>query len=315
MYGISEVRPATVGEPLVDANLNPPHFHFLVLPLTVAGPAVAVAIWTAGSVGAGVLALRLISRELAVPFALPFLAALLWSPTGATLATGQVALFLAVPATAAWRALRQDRPLQAGAWLGLVASMKPFLGIFALGWLVQRQWRALAGFALAAAAAVGVGMSVFGLDAYRGWLGSLADVTWTAGSLNASVHRLGRGMVATQVVAVAILTLTLVAPARDADRRVAQFLLAALLVSPLGWVYYLWLGAGPLLVSWLALWRQRDQTVPILLAVCLSLNAVLLEVAQTPALMRLTIGSAQLWGVLGWWGLLTWPEVRRLIRR
>jgi hypothetical protein len=53
------------------------------------------------------------------------------------------------------------------------------------------------------------------------------------------------------IVAVAfVLLVTLAVVARDrgqpVDRSFALLLLCALLVSPLGWMYYLWLAAGPL---------------------------------------------------------------------
>jgi hypothetical protein len=146
--------------------------------------------------------------------------------------------------------------------------MKPFLLLFAPYCAIRRDTRALATLLAGAGALLAIGLIVFGAGAYREWVEQLSRVTWAPHYMNASVFAvaervLGRttipGLDLSTIpkavllgVAIAlILSLTLaVAPRTSAgeagtDRAWAVLLLGALLVSPLGWVYYLWIALWP----------------------------------------------------------------------
>ena len=129
-------------------NLNLPHTHLLLLPLTGLTPGRALTVWFAASLTVFVLCAWTVCRALV--WQLPPLLwlaivvyLLAWGATAAFSLTAQLSLLLAGPVTAAWVAARQQRNATAGAWLGLAAVVKPFLFVFVPYLAITRNWRAL----------------------------------------------------------------------------------------------------------------------------------------------------------------------------
>jgi hypothetical protein len=269
-------------------NLNPPHFHLLLLPLALFPAGVALSLWAVASLMCLGGSLYVIVRELdlELSWSTCYRAAiwlLAFAGMGAVLGTGEMSFLLSLPVTLAWAAARRGRWSQAGIYLGLAMSLKLFLLIFIPYLMLRRLGAALASGAAAAACFV-AGVLVFGPASYWSWLHQMSAVSWAWRSPNASVLGiLTRSLsenphytplaVAPELVlalwlpAVAIVgVLTLVAVTFDrtesaVDRAFALLLSAALLISPLGWVYYLWLGLGPIVA--LALhWRNDAGRAP-----------------------------------------------------
>jgi alpha-1,2-mannosyltransferase len=272
-------------------NMNPPQFHLVVLPLAMLPPELAVTIWLGLSILALVVSILLIVREIGVrwtPMRLLAVVAgtLAFAATQSFFITGQLSLLLLLALTVCWVAARHGRWTTAGMLLGVCLSVKPFLLIFTPYFLLTRRFRALAVGAVTAAASFCVGWLVFGGAAYRAWYGAVAqsgDWAWTP--MNASLlsvfrrtldanpigtplivaPSLVKGWLAAAAI-VGIVTLAACVPvarpspssgrAADVDRSFALLLVAAQLISPLGWIYYLWLPAGP--VAAVAMQRQRD---------------------------------------------------------
>jgi alpha-1,2-mannosyltransferase len=182
---------------------------------------------------------------------------------------GQVSWLLMVPLTLAWIAARRNRWGAAGALLGVTMTIKLFLLVFVPYLVMTRRWRALMAAAGTAAATLLIGLAVFGLDAYQSWTRMLGTVGWNFLALNGSVLGLltrsfspnqtyasfasGASLVRpVWLVAAAVIgTITFIATRRtdspeQVDRGFATVLIAALLMSPLGWLYYVCLGLGPL---------------------------------------------------------------------
>jgi alpha-1,2-mannosyltransferase len=262
-------------------NMNPPHFHLVVLPLAMLEPGLAVTIWLGLSLLALIVSILLIARELDfawTPMRLLAVAAstLAFAATQSFFVTGQLSLLLTLAVTVCWVQARRGSWTPAAVVLGVCASMKPFLFIFAPYLLLTRRFRALAILAGAAAASAGIGILIFGVDAYRSWYRALSQSgDWAWAVMNASTLALFRrafdtepigtplvvapALVTTWLVAAAIVGIvTLVASAQlsahpstgsgraeEIDRPFALLLVAAQLISPLGWIYYLWLPAGP----------------------------------------------------------------------
>lgn len=263
-------------------NLNPPHFHLILLPLAPLPGRWALAVWGLASVGCLALALRSIQREAGVMLTpwgrrLAPLALLSFAGLGAVAVTGQVSFILLVPVTLAWIAARRGRWTAAGAYLGLAMSVKPFLAIFLPYFILRRRFAALSTALATAAAAFLVGLGVFGWEAHRSWIAGLSAVTWEWVAMNASVLGFLRRILAPSsyyaplldaprlitpawlVVSgvLGVVSLAVAAAhaddARAVDRGFGVLLLAALLISPLGWTYYWWLALGPmvaLVVTW-----------------------------------------------------------------
>ena len=206
-----------------------------------------------------------------------------WGPAAAFSLTAQISLLLAGPVTAAWIAARQGHHARAGAWLGLAAAIKPFLFIFVPYFIVKRNWPALRSLALVAAATAATGVLVFGFDAYREWFSQLPRINWATHYFNASIAGVAERLFGRSYYAIVgrqiwiermlILTATAVVAGvtfrRLARRRAADgveptdvdwavLLMASLLLSPLGWVYYLWILLGPA--------GRCDRTQPVLAA-------------------------------------------------
>lgn len=270
-------------------NLNPPHFHLPLIPLALLPPELALAVWGAASLVALAASLLLIGgtvglRPTPVRVLAVLAAALGFSGTGAVSITGQLSFLLLLPLTLAWTEARRGRWARAGMWLGLALSVKSFLLIFLPYLVLQRRHRA-AGVTLGTAGACfALGLVVFGIDAHLSWLRALGSSDWAWAAMNGSIlgfltRALDRssyyapiavvpGLVkpAWLVLSTVVGLLTLLAAWRRphesaVDRDFALLLLGALLISPLGWVYYLWLPVGPLaglVVKWRREARARE---------------------------------------------------------
>lgn len=248
------------------ANLNPPSVVAAVFaPLAQLRYGSAQVVWFAAGAAALIASVRLIARELALtrqqvlrtiaPVSLTYPWFLLWFG-------GQVTFLLMFPFTKAWLALRGGRHLRAGAWLALVIAFKPPFALAAM-LLPPRVW-ATAG--VSSAALSGLGVLWTGWTPWQEWLRLGRDVTWLSWADNASlwgvVSRarsgwLGGGALS-EVPAAAMAVLVTIALAgavrvvrqADTDRRLSLAILWMLLSTPLGWVYYVLIGLGPLRASW-----------------------------------------------------------------
>jgi alpha-1,2-mannosyltransferase len=318
-------------------NLNLPHTHLFLLPLAGLAPRTALLTWTVASVF--VVALCAWNSLRALRWRLPALAwlalavyLLSWGPAAAFSLTAQLSLLLAGPVTAAWLAARRGDRARAGAWLGLAAAAKPFLFLFVPYLMLKRDWRALGALLLAATATVLAGVLVFTPEAYREWFAQLSRITWGTHYFNASIagaaeRLLGRSfytgmgrhpwleiaIVAPATIVIAAVTLARagrprpVERARSTDVEWAAILLAALLISPLGWVYYLWIALWPVAatIGHAQPWRHLRR-VDLLLVPGLSgwlWFGKMTEWGQPHPLATATLASMYFWALLSLW---TW---------
>jgi glycosyl transferase family 87 len=294
MYDLPSGLRTHLGQPLRSTlvNLNPPHFQLLVLPLALLPPGAALALWAGVSLLCLVVSIRVVARELELkPGAWGCWRAAVWllafAGTGAVVGTAEVAFLFMLPLTLGWAAARRGGWRRAGVYLGLAMGLKLFLLIFVPYLLLRRRFGAAVVSGATAAAWFLGGLLIVGPSTYWSWLSQISSVSWAWRGPNASVLGiLTRSLdenpyytpltVAPEVIlplwlpSVAIIgfcSLALVMVDRAAaavDRAFALLLSAALLISPLGWIYYLWLAAGP--GAALALrWRRektRDQSDP-----------------------------------------------------
>ena len=87
---------------------------------------------------------------------------------------GNVSLIVTFLAVVAWRFV--DRPLASVA-IAAAASLRPTMAIFALWWLVRRQWRAVVWTALAGLALVVITLPFVGIAGWTDYLTLLANLT------------------------------------------------------------------------------------------------------------------------------------------
>jgi alpha-1,2-mannosyltransferase len=327
-----KVNPENLSEARPFLNMNPPHFHLVVLPLTLFSPLAAVQLWAAMNIGALGWSLWLIFRELrirwrSVQSALWIGMLLLGAPTGAIVVTGQFTFLLLVPTTYAWLAARRGGWALAATLLGGLASVKPFFGIFALYLIATGRAGAAAVMGSAGAACIALGAAIFGWGAYADWTEALSSVNWAWAAMNGSVAALLSRLLApnpffatilnqpqlvvplVSLFAIPIGLFSLRLARRDhstgrVDRTFVAALLTAQLVSPLGWNYYLWLSLGPFIALWQSFESRRSPVRDALLAGAVPLilcPLIIVTVARKTPIEILTVGSAYFWATLTLW--------------
>ena len=320
-------------------DVNPPHAHLLVLPLAHLEPLPALIAWTVFSACALVAVVLVVVMTVGwsgtpVSTWILFAAALLLFPgTLANFWLAQTGWLVAALVTGVWGAGRTGRTRTAGALLGVVVSLKPFLVPLVFWFAWRREWRGLVVAAVTAGAMATAGAAVFGLDAFRDWVVTLGRIDWEVVPFNASLYGfLSRVFVPAHgmsfvpplqapglaFAAWGLLGTTIVgasawrarAARGDPDAAFAVLALAGVLASPLGWVYYHPVVAGPL--ASLAL-RPGSAAVPrgakgLLVAAALALMwpPVALWIGHPAPWATLTVGSAYFWGTLGLWAWLLW---------
>jgi hypothetical protein len=301
-------------------NLNPPHFHLLLLPFIFWSLPTATILWTGANAAAGLCAGAIVIRALRIRvLAWQILPAacviLLSSATGAILLTGQYTGLLLLPITIAWRAARQGHWSVCGAVLGVLIGVKPFLALFVPALIITGRWRAIWMLLFSVVVCFAVGVLVFGWSPYLEWLATLRSVSWPWATMNASLMAvLSRAFGASPYFTAAVLRpsvvgglwmagsllvggISLVVARRSIDHMFAAIVLGSLLVSPLGWVYYLWLA----LPGCLALWSFRAPLGAWLGLAILCVPLFALRWWQPGALATLTIGSSYAWATLALW--------------
>lgn len=202
------------------------------------------------------------------------LVAVILASTGTFLALvfGQVSFLLMAIFTAAWCADRRGNTTAAGAMLGGLSVLKPFYGLFALYLVWRGEWRAFAAYVMVFIAGTLAGWGIIGTSGFLEWLARLEEVRWRWHIYNASAWGVGDRLFTVQPffratgwtplvessLLASLLTVTILAAVvgvswraaskANIDRSYALLGLASLLISPLGWLYYLPAFLGPVLV-------------------------------------------------------------------
>ncbi len=298
-------------------NLNPPHFHLVIWPLLALPIPVAHAIWMSVNVLAVVAAVRAILKATGqqiggIVWVVIIVLAAASGPALAWTATGQFTGLLMWGATIAWLALRDQKWTRAGVTIGLLCSLKMFLAPLAVYLLVKRQWRATYLAAICGALPFLLGVMIFGVEPHEEWLRALSEVYWTGAVMNASIHALlGRAwsqdifVTASSVdIAAAVLSVVLLGFAfvhawrtTDADAAILMLLVTSLLASPLGWIYYVPILAGPI-TALLVARRLSRWTYASLAALMIPFPALY---PYPSRLYAFTVGSLYTWSLLGIW--------------
>ncbi len=320
------------GRAHVFLNMNPPHAHLPLLLLAPLSIQVAAVVWSIASAVGLIASFAIALGELGIrptPRGILFgvLAASVFSATGAIVITGQLSFLLLPVITLAWRGARREAWARAGTWLGVAISIKPFLLVFIPYFVLRRHWAAVTAAAVTMVAAFSVGVAVFGVDAHREWIRALGTTDWEWAAMNASVlgllsRALGDSpyytplavlpsgvwlvwLTASVLIAMGTFVAIRNRPAADADSAFLLLLLAALLISPLGWIYYLWLPLGPALARFLSP-GDRSESPPVRWLLWLALPGLvwplsMIFVGQPSGVATVTVGSIYFWSTLFLW--------------
>lgn len=256
-------------------NLNPPHFHLLLEPLVGLSERTALVVWMIAGLICLLLSIARIVREARVVYTpvekgAATLASVVFVGTSTALITGHMSFLLLLMFTLGWSAARRKKWMESGVWLGIAASLKPFLLIFGVYYLIVRRPRAVLAFTIALIACHLLGIAYYGSDAYRDWLANLSGAgDWSYLPMNASIMgflkreftinpifpaiaylnsnsiRLIWLTASAAIGAASLFVAARIIEPSDVDRGFAIVMIAALLISPLGWTYYFWLPVGP----------------------------------------------------------------------
>lgn len=301
-------------------NMNPPHFHLLVLPFVWLPIDTAAYGWFVLNLWAGIMAALMVGQELRLQprreHWLPIVAAAsACAATGATAVTVQFSGLLVLLVALAWRALHRGNEGVAGVVLGVLIALKPFLGLFVPVFLLGRRLRLTAYTAGAGAASFALGVLIFGIGPHLEWVRTMGDISWVWGAMNGSVQALfsrlfegapyyaplghaGWLVRPAWLVSIAIIGWhTLRTATRSLDHAFASTVLGALLISPLGWVYYHWLA----LPGCLALWRRGAPRLAVAGLALMAVPLIFIVAFQPAPLATLTIGSTYTWATLLLW--------------
>jgi hypothetical protein len=301
-------------------NLNAPALLPVFAILSALPFRVALAIWSAFNVAAYWLAGRKIAEAVAPDYRPLVICAMLLSyATFVSLVLGQLTALLTLLVTMAWIAERKHDEFRAGVWLGIAIALKPFIGLFALWAAARRSWRQLFGMLCGGAALGALGFAAGGLSLYRSWFLALRNVNWEWDIANASILGFLERVLNTHPISQLMSPLA-VAPGwvqplwmasiglvlgllfwrtrASLDFDWLAWICAALLLSPLGWMYYAPLGAGPAIAVYRA---GGGATRACLIAGYICLLAPFPFVMQRHGpIGTFTIGSIYAWGLTAW---------------
>ncbi len=252
-------------------NLNPPFFAFLIYPLSYLDYQTSLLTWLSLSIACGILAICLVPKIfnleknrflIALTATLAFFA---YYPTLINIQFGQLAPFLMPLVFSAWWAARSKKLWLVGLLLGIVASIKLFFGLFALYFLVRREWRALAWFSGTIIICFLLPLTIFHFHEYIAYYKTLVHIHWYTSNWNASllgfIQRIFGGNNEKNIPLILLPTLSriiywllsglliagLITYLRPTDRIDSQIkcdldfsltLTMMLLLAPLGWIYY-----------------------------------------------------------------------------
>lgn len=247
-------------------NLNPPVTELFLLPFALMPYTWAAALWNflvllAGASGLWVV-YRMYFKERANRWgfltALGLFFASIPYYSNHTLSQLGTFIFLGVVYTWAWSRSGQD--IKAGILLGVLLSVKYFLGLLAVFFLLQKRWRLILSSILSFLCLNLIARGVFGKTAYIQNNEILHYIVWYSNVWSASFYgyfgKLGADIVGDHYVmkpwaiigyfvcAVAMIlyqikiSLKKISTLREFDFAFSYALIACILVCPLGWIYY-----------------------------------------------------------------------------
>jgi hypothetical protein len=304
-------------------NTNPPGFLLVTLPLTFIPDEAAFGVWTTAAIFGLLVSLVITANALKLPFRHLLIVAAGLQGVSASLRFGQVTLLLMPLMALAWRADREKRVNSAAGWLAVLIYLKPFLGVFGLYLLWRREWRALRTMVAAYGALFGIGL-LAGPDVTASWFSTLGELgektthvvnaSWPAlasrvFTLDLSQAKpvytpwiveasLAMGLSIAGALAIGAVSAWAIHRNRHRDTQWAILGTAMLLISPLGWMYYI-----PLLIPPLAAVIPAARRIaPIVVAgALLWVPSSLLARNHFGPLATATYASPYTWGLLFLW--------------
>jgi glycosyl transferase family 87 len=248
-------------------NLNLPHVAALFWPLSFVTVGTAWVLWQALQIVCACDILRRVMSETRLRPSAETVALLMLCPaTIAQLAMAQTGWTLAWLVAMAWYT-RIARPGWCGLWLALAIAAKPFLLVLLVWLALRRRWLDAFVCAVVVGLIVTAGVALTGVNAYRVWLARTGNIQWAHWPLNWSLLGAWHRAVPTGVPDALLYSILAIVLALVFERlrhmpltSPAGWVFAlssSLLLSPLGWGYYVWILLAPL-ASWLSEERKAS---------------------------------------------------------
>ena len=288
-------------------NLNPPFFTLISFPLAYLSYAHALLIWTWLSIVAGALGILLLQQKLdAQTFSLTSALIILiglfsYYPSYVNLQFGQLSLLLFPLLVCGWRAAHQRKTVNAAIYLAIAASVKPFIALFLFYFLMRKEWRGLGTFLLTLFSCGVIAALFFGFNSYVTYYHTCQQIKWAASNWNVSIYGFLLRLIGGNESNVALLPIPglitilypllagiffvaiiqFLRPALDipaqqkVDLDFSVVIIAMILLSPLGWLYYFPLLSIPILILWQ--WAKTGIypiALPIVLLICIFLSNI-----------------------------------------
>ncbi len=283
-----------------NGNLNPPFLTIFLLPLYYLNYANALILWTIGSLILMFSSVWLVLRPFPQwhKYTLPIMAAFtLYMPNSANIAYGQISNYLFILVAGAWIAGRQKRDILAGILIGIACAIKIFCGLFLIYFFCIKRFKLLTSALITGASAFLASLLLFGLDSYLRYRSVLKEIKWYSASWNVSFFGFFTRLfsdseknkpliyiphlteILTILCSIALFVYLIYSWRKlgslHFDIGFSLTLIAMLLLSPLGWIYYF----GLLLIPYFVLIEQSNETryhniVPIILCIILFFSSL-----------------------------------------
>lgn len=299
-----------VGRP--SENLNPPHISALLfVPLTAFNWVQATGIWLITSAVLVAFTLLLLRQQFkdwpAEIWGIAAGVALAASPLQQTWRQGQIGAIWFFVTTCAWLAVKHQSKT-APWWLAAGISIKPWLIVL----LVLAGWRTALLTCVIGVGAILLSLPIVGVDNWLAWQwATTLGAAWPQiGPANLSlwswlVHVAGMPAL-WWIAAVSLVTATIYWRPAEFDAQWTCAIVVGILLSPIGWNYYLLALTGPLL----SFGSRKGWPIPLLIG-------VVTWVVPLSWLIRLPLiaQSIYLWGGLLVWGqTLAWRSFSQPIQ-
>ncbi len=261
-------------------NLNPPFFNVMMAACAKLGIREAILAWSLA--GLGLIFLALIPLSCLMPqwgvvgVSVVAFAIFAYGPTKLSFDLGQVTPLLMFLYTWSWWLARRRWQISAGVLIGLMVAIKPFFAIVFPLAAAMRYWRYFGAALTTLSVSVVIGLGAGGWASYKDYSSLAGKIDWLDATWNASIMGFGvrliyaldglgfstaiafvfmvAGMFGVVFTAYRVMNASATADERlAADALYALLVPVALLLSPLGWVYYFPLLVLPWLMGYKAL--------------------------------------------------------------
>ncbi|WP_171910129.1 glycosyltransferase family 87 protein [Rickettsiella grylli] len=311
-------------------NLNPPFFTLITFPFAYLSYPHAFVLWTFISIISGAIGILLLQQKLNRKTFSPSCGLLLliglfsYFPSFINVQLGQVSLILLPLVVLGWRAARNEKTSLAAFFLGLAASLKPFLGLFLFYFLMRKEWRALGTFLITLLCCSLIAAFFLGIANYRAYYHVCQHISWAASSWNVSFYgfllRLLGGLeknialfplpglinILYPLISILFFLALIqflrpqvgISSAHKIDLDFSAIIVGMFLLSPLGWIYYFPLLCIPFFILWqFSIKGIYPIGLPLFLMTCIfvsniPMNLIHSDMINTKNVLRLFLSSS-----------------------